>query len=79
MVQNVPKVTNEQLLGKSQLSQTQQSEIETHKAEILARVRSGKALSQEEKSAIGNIMLTQAHLYKFNDAERQVIFDALRK
>jgi len=74
-----PVVSQEQLLGKAPLATEQKDAISVHKAEILARVASGKPLTQEEKGSIGNIMLTQAHLYKFTDEEREAVFSALRK
>ncbi len=79
IVRETPKVTEEQLLGDAGLSQSQQSDILKHKQDILRLARSGKALSDEEKSTIGNIMLTRAHLYNFTDAEREAVFDSLRR
>lgn len=79
LVRETPKVTEEQLLGDTTLSQSQQSDIEKHKQDVLRLARSGKTLSNDEKSTIGNIMLTRAHLYNFTDEEREAVFDALRR
>ena len=79
LVRETPKVTEEQLLGDAGLSANQQSEVLKHKQDILRVARSGKALSDGEKSTIGNIMLTRAHLYNFTDEEREAVFDALRR
>lgn len=79
LVRETPKVTEEQLLGDAELNANQQSDIERHKQDILRLARSGKTLSDDEKSTIGNIMLTRAHLYNFTDEEREAVFDALRR
>ena len=79
LVRETPKVTEAQLLGDAALSEREQSGIDTHKQNILRLARSGRALSDEEKSTIGNIMLTRAHLYNFTDEEREAVFDALRR
>ncbi|MDO8593999.1 MAG: hypothetical protein Q7R93_00595 [bacterium] len=74
-----PTISQDQLLGKAPLSNTQNDAISAHKAEILARVATGVQLTPEERGAIGNIMLTEAHLYKFTDVELEAIFTALRR
>ena len=79
VVKNAPQVSNDQLLGKQELTVNQSADIAAHKAEILARVSSGKPLTSEEKATIGRIMLTEAHLYHFNETERQEIFAALKR
>jgi hypothetical protein len=79
LVRETPKVTEEQLLGDAGLSVNQQGEVLKHKQDILRVARSGTALSDGEKSTIGNIMLTRAHLYNFTDEEREAVFDALRR
>lgn len=79
LISETPKVTEEQLLGNENLLQGQQSDIEKHKQDILALVNSGKTFTDDEKSTIGNIMLTRAHLYNFTDEERETVFSALRR
>lgn len=79
LVRETPKITEEQLLGDAGLNANQQSDIEKHKQDILRLARSSKTLSDGEKSTIGNIMLTRAHLYNFTDEEREAVFDALRR
>lgn len=79
LARETPQVTEKQLLGDAGLTASQQSDIEKHKQDILRLARSGKTLSDDEKSAIGNIMLTRAHLYNFTDEEREAVFDALRR
>lgn len=76
---SAPSLTDEQVLGRTPLSSEQESSIVGEKTRILKLVTSGQTLSQEEKSQVGNIMLTQAHLYKFTPEEREAIFAALRK
>ena len=76
---SAPPITDEQVLGRAPLSSEQNVAIAAEKARILKLVASDKTLSQEEKSQVGNIMLTQAHLYKFTPEEREAIFAALRK
>ena len=79
LVRETPKVTEEQLFGDAELTASQQSGILKHKQDILRLARSGKALSDAEKSAIGNLMLTRAHLYDFTNEEREAVFDSLRR
>lgn len=76
---STPPLTDEQVLGRTPLSSEQEGSIVAEKTRILKLVASGKTLSQEEKSQVGNIMLTQAHLYKFTPEEREAVFAALRK
>ena len=52
-------------------------DVTDKKAEIMAAVRSGKPLTNEQKAEIGGIMLTKAHIYNFTEVERQDIFKAL--
>lgn len=78
-VVNTPPLTQDELLGKKEISTSALDAVAVHKAEILKRIASGKPLTQEEKGAIGNIMLTEAHIYKFTDTERDAIFAALQK
>lgn len=59
--------------------QEKTGDVSAKRAEILALVRSGTPLTQEQKAEIGGIMLTKANLYSFNEAERQDIFKALSK
>lgn len=75
----LPPLTQDELLGKKSVPAASLDAVAAHKAEILKRVRNGKPLTQEEKGAIGNVMLTEAHIYKFTDEERDTIFAALQK
>lgn len=59
--------------------QEKAGDVGDKKAEVLRLVRSGKTLTDEQKSEIGGIMLTKAHIYNFSDAERADIFKALQK
>jgi hypothetical protein len=59
--------------------QEKAGDVSGKKAEILKLVRSGKALRPEEKSEIGGIMLTKAHIYNFSEDERVDIFEALQR
>lgn len=79
VVENTPRLNDEQLLGKAEIPDTQRAAIAEHKQDILRLARSSKTLSDDEKSTIGNIMLTRAHLYNFTDEEREAVFDALRR
>lgn len=63
-----------------QLTQKERAgDVGDKKADVLSLVRSGKALTPEQKSEIGGIMLTKAHIYNFSEEERQDIFAALQK
>lgn len=59
--------------------QEKAGDVGDKKAEILKRARSGKLLTPEQKSEIGGIMLTKAHIYNFTEEERVDIFEALQK
>lgn len=59
--------------------QEKAGDVGDKKAEVLALVRSGKTLTDEQKSEIGGIMLTKAHIYNFSDEERADIFEALQR
>ncbi len=74
-----PAVDQETLLGKKPLNQSQADAIFAHKQEILKRVSQLAPLTEDEKGAIGNLMLTQAHLYQFTPDERDTIFAALKR
>lgn len=79
IVENKPGLNEEQLLGKAEIPDTQRAAVAAHKQEILARAASSKPLTDAEKSVIGNIMLTQAHVYSFTAEEREAVFAALRR
>lgn len=59
--------------------QEKAGDVGDKKAEVLSLVRSGKSLTDEQKSEIGGIMLTKAHIYNFSDEERADIFEALQR
>ncbi len=74
-----PVISPDQLIGKVRITPALEDKIAVHKKEILDRVSSGKPLTDADKSAIGGIMLSEAHLYGFTDAERAQIFAALQR
>jgi len=59
--------------------QEKTGDVGDKKADILSLVRSGKALTPEQKGEIGGIMLTKAHIYNFTEEERTDIFEAISK
>ena len=77
-VENAPEISREQLVGEQKLSTGQESAITKHKQEILTRIAAGTPLTQGEKEALGKLMLMEAHLYGFTDAETEAIFKALK-
>ena len=79
VVETKPGLTDEQLLGKAEVPETQLNAVVAHKQDILKRVVSSKPLTDAEKQTIGNIMLTQAHIYGFTAEEREAVFAALRR
>ncbi|MSU55610.1 MAG: hypothetical protein EXS46_03700 [Candidatus Taylorbacteria bacterium] len=50
------------------------ADVASKRAEIIARVQTGKLLSQKEKAEIADIMLHKAQFYMFTDAETKMIF-----
>lgn len=74
-----PRFEDAQVLGEKALTKSQTDAIAKNKTAIMKTVGTERALSPEERSEIGNIMLTQAHLYNFTDEERDAVFDALRR
>lgn len=54
-------------------------DVSEEKAQILMRVRSGTALTQQERDAWAGLMLVKSHIYQFSDGERKEIFDALSR
>lgn len=79
LVTNAPVFSDSERLNKETLSASQQADAAAYKEELLAKARSTASFSAEEKSAIGKLMLTEAHLYNFSDDERADIFSALRR
>ncbi|TSC57091.1 MAG: hypothetical protein Greene041679_447 [Parcubacteria group bacterium Greene0416_79] len=78
VVTTPPAVSKKQLLGEETLGDREALAVGGHKERILERIASPRPLTNEEKGAIGSIMLTQAHLYNFSGAEREAIFAALQ-
>ena len=76
---NPLKLENAVLLEQQELSHEQAISVAKQKTTILRRVADTAPLTEEERTAIGNIMLTQSHIYKFTQEERDAIFEALRK
>ncbi len=74
-----PRFEDAQVLGEKALTKSQTDAIAKNKTAIMKTVGTERVLSPEERSEIGNIMLTQAHLYNFTDEERDAIFDSLRR
>lgn len=79
VVKEKPALSEDQLLGKAPITEAVQSDVEKHKAELLARVRDTRPLTAEEKQTIARIMLMEAHVYGFTEEERTTIFSALQK
>ena len=78
IAEDAPAFNQEQLLGRQELSTEQKTDVSVHKQEILDLVKSGRLLTDAEKSELGDIMLTKAHLYNFTPEERESVFAAVR-
>jgi len=73
-----PTISREQMLGEVALTEEQKAEIALFKLAILRRIATGAPLTQEEREALGRVMLMEAHLYGFTDEELDAIFAALK-
>lgn len=79
VVTDDPEFSAKQVLGEEALTQRQSGAIAANKVRILAAVRASRPLTSAERTEIGNVMLTQAHLYLFSEGEQAEIFAALSK
>lgn len=73
-----PAVSEKQLRGEEPLRETEAQRVGAYRTLLLGRIAESQPLTDEEKGAIGTIMLTQAQLYQFTDEERGAIFARLR-